>query len=76
MGDPATNESNSPNQQGEIHMAIWRMKRVAQEVGAAPSTIYRWVQAGIFPAPVKIGPRASGWHSEAVVDWEATRPLA
>jgi len=55
---------------------LLRVKQVAQEVGVSEATIYRWVSAGIFPRPVKIGPRASGWHSEDVTQFEANRPLA
>lgn len=42
------------------------------------STWWKWVRAGIAPAPVRIGPRAVAWRSEDIArfvagDFMATR---
>jgi len=56
--------------------SIWRIKKVSDKTAAAPSTIYEWVRKGLFPKPVKLGPRFSGWYSDEVQDWINSRPRA
>ena len=47
-----------------------RLKQVAAIVGLGRSSIYRKVQEGTFPSPIKLGSaRASGWISTEVYDW-------
>jgi len=49
---------------------ILRLKQVAGIVGLGKSSIYRKVQEGTFPPPIKLGSaRASGWISTEVFDW-------
>lgn len=49
---------------------ILRFKQVAALVGLGKSSIYRKVQEGSFPKPIKLGSeRASGWISTEVYDW-------
>lgn len=49
---------------------ILRLKQVAALVGLGKSSIYRKVQEGTFPKPIKLGSvRASGWISTEVYDW-------
>ena len=33
------------------------------------STLWRWVKAGLFPAPVRLGPRSVRWKGSAVRAW-------
>jgi prophage regulatory protein len=47
-----------------------RLKQVAAIVGLGRSSIYRKVQEGTFPPPIKLGgARASGWISTEVYGW-------
>lgn len=49
---------------------VLRLKQVAAVVGLGKSSIYRKVQEGTFPKPIKLGSaRASGWISTEVYDW-------
>lgn len=49
---------------------ILRFRQVAALVGLGKSSIYRKVQEGTFPKPIKLGSaRASGWVSTEVYDW-------
>ena len=49
---------------------ILRLKQVVTTVGLAKSSIYRRIQVGTFPPPIKLGgARASGWLSTAVLEW-------
>jgi prophage regulatory protein len=55
---------------GQDSARILRLKQVAAIVGLGKSSIYRKVQEGTFPAPIKLGSaRASGWISTEVFDW-------
>ena len=40
------------------------------------STIYRGMQEGWFPLPIRIGPRAVRWKLSEIEAWLATRPIA
>jgi prophage regulatory protein len=43
-------------------MAIWRMPAVKAELGhRSDASIYAAVREGLFPQPVRIGQRATGW---------------
>jgi prophage regulatory protein len=44
-----------------------RAEEVAGLMGISKPTLIRWADKGVFPKPVKIGPRAVGWR-ESVVD--------
>lgn len=44
------------------------IKDVCQWLGVARATIYRQMQTGNFPKPVKFG-KASRWEREAVENW-------
>lgn len=46
---------------------------VRRLTGQSAATIYRGVKAGTFPAPVKIGVRASAWVGAEVDAWIAAR---
>lgn len=72
---PATQRYGAPAASGE-HLRgrdgtkILRFKQVAALVGLGKTSIYRKVQEGTFPKPIKLGsPRASGWLSTEVYDW-------
>jgi len=66
---PESTQRNSPF--GERESArILRLKQVVAIVGIGRSSIYRKVQEGTFPSPIKLGSaRASGWISGEVYDW-------
>lgn len=55
-----------------------RLSDVTRRVGLSKSYIYAAIQAGKFPAPVKIGGKASRWRESAIVQWmsaqEKVRP--
>jgi prophage regulatory protein len=53
----------------EIPTKIIRCPAVAAKTGLARSSIYRHVALGSFPAPIKLGPRASGWVDAEIDAW-------
>ena len=48
---------------------LWREPKVLEICGLKRSTMRAYVAAGKFPAPVKIGIRASAWSSTSVMSW-------
>ena len=46
--------------------AILRLPAVKVESGASRSTIYLRIQQGLWPKPVRLGPRSVGWPASEV----------
>ncbi len=53
---------------------MMRLPEVLSLIGVAKSTVYAWMEEGLFPASRKIGPRAVAWPSCTVYWWLETRP--
>ena len=45
------------------------IKEVQIISGKSRSTLYRWINQGIFPKPCKIGPNSVAWPEEVVEKW-------
>jgi len=41
--------------------------------GIAPSTRWQWIKYGLYPKPIKFGPRQARWPIEAIEAYEQTR---
>ena len=52
-----------------IERAILRLSQVESVTGFKKSKIYQMIKEGAFPAPVKMGPKSSGWYSDLVQNW-------
>ncbi len=48
-----------------------RQPQVLAFVPISKSTLWRRVEAGTFPAPVKLSPRVTAWRAEEVRRWIA-----
>lgn len=48
---------------------LLRLREVMAITGLGSSTIYRYIAAGTFPAPVKIGRCTARWRESAVSAW-------
>ena len=53
-----------------------RLPAVISLVGKSRTAIYRDIQAGVFPAPIRIGARSVAWDSTAIENWQADRIAA
>lgn len=40
---------------------ILRLKQISQQTGLPRSTVYDHIARGVFPKPIKLGERISGW---------------
>lgn len=61
-----TNDDNAAHDSGA---GFYRLREVLQLVPVKKSSLFRWVQLGQFPAPYRIGPRASAWSRRQVLEW-------
>ena len=52
-----------------------RMPTVMRLTGLGRSTIYRLIADGIFPSPVRLGPRAVAWRKIDLDRWSEARPV-
>lgn len=52
---------------------ILRLPAVKAETGASRSTIYLRIQQGLWPKPVKLGPRSVGWPANEIAALNAAR---
>ncbi|WP_293332064.1 AlpA family transcriptional regulator [Parvibaculum sp.] len=52
---------------------IFRLPEVRRVTGLSRSTIYSLISDEQFPKPVKLGPRAVGWHSAEIAEWIESR---
>ena len=50
-----------------------RLKKVTEQTGYGPTSIYDKIKAGQFPKPYPLGPRAVGWLSTEVDAWIESR---
>ena len=63
---PTTNANPTTHAPAE---SLLRLPQVEAVVGLKKSKIYSLLQAGQFPAPVRLGPRSVRWKGSAVRAW-------
>lgn len=51
------------------HSVLLRLPQVKARTGLSRSELYRRIAIGAFPAPIKIGARASAWNSIEIERW-------
>jgi len=59
-----------------MSQSILRLPAVRARTGRSRSSIYADIQAGRFPAPIKLGPRSVGWLETDVTRWLESRIAA
>ena len=53
-----------------------RLPVVCRRVGVGKSTLYRWIEAKKFPAPVRLGENTVAWDARAIDEWMRKRIAA
>lgn len=48
---------------------ILRTTELLALIGVSRMTLWRWLKAGTFPQPIKLGTRAVGWRKAEVEEW-------
>ena len=49
-------------------------REVESRFGISKTTVYRLMQCGAFPKPVRIGVRAVRWDESEIAEWVKSRP--
>ena len=53
-----------------------RQRLLLQFVPASRSTLWRWIKAGLFPAPVRLSAGITAWRAEDIHRWIEERATA
>ena len=53
---------------------LLRRMQVEEITGLSRSSIYRLMQTGEFPRPVRVSPAAVRWRETEITDWSESRP--
>ena len=53
-----------------------RLPQVTEKIGLSRSTIYKMMDAGEFPKPIKLTRKAVAWPESAITEWLASHPVA
>lgn len=59
-----------------VNSRILRLPAVLEKTGLGRATVYAHISQGAFPAPIKLGLRASGWVEAEIDHWLAARIAA
>lgn len=54
-------------------MRVLRLEEVIELTGLSRSTIYKYIEDGLFPRSVPLGGRAVAWVDQEVHDWVMAR---
>lgn len=55
---------------------LLRRREVEKITGMSRSSIYRLMNEGEFPRPVRVGPAAVRWKASYIMAWIESRPVA
>ena len=59
-----------------MHDRLLRRRDVERITGMSRASIYRLMQQGDFPRPVKVGSTAVRWKESDIAAWIDSRPVA
>ena len=51
-----------------------KLEEVIGLISLSSATIYRMMSRGEFPRPVQLSERRTGWRSDEIEEWLASRP--
>jgi prophage regulatory protein len=57
-------------------LSVLTFTEVAGLIGVSVSTLYRWISAGTFPSPIRLGPARVGFLASTIDAWLSERPVA
>lgn len=63
MQHTVTQTTNTPTKR------ILNQQYILSSIGVSKTTLWRMINAGKFPAPIKIGERLNGWRVETFEGW-------
>lgn len=60
----------------DIKIKLIHAREVQRICGLSKSTMYRLMRTGLFPEPLKIGPKAVRWREDEIQEWIDSRERA
>lgn len=69
MNQSTSNQVFQTTATSTVEPLLYRMPDVLRMTGLGKTKIYEMMQAGQFPRPLKLGPRAIGWRPQDLKDW-------
>ena len=52
-----------------IDKKVVNLQEILTQLGVSKSTLYRLMEAGMFPKPFKLGVRLNAWRVETIEAW-------
>ncbi|MBA3597951.1 MAG: AlpA family phage regulatory protein [Methylibium sp.] len=52
-----------------VEDALLKIGTVAAVTGSSPTSLYRWLEAGRFPQPIRLSSRCTRWRAGDVTAW-------
>ncbi|HKJ87570.1 MAG TPA: AlpA family transcriptional regulator [Gammaproteobacteria bacterium] len=65
--------NNPPSKAEQAQKRVLRLREVCARYGLSKTSVYRLMEQGEFPQPVRLGPRAVGWRVEDLEAWLENR---
>ncbi|WP_421201695.1 helix-turn-helix transcriptional regulator [Aeromonas enteropelogenes] len=59
----------SYGRQGGLIMKLLKLKDVIAMTSLSKASVYRQMNAGTFPLPIRIGPRSVSWILSEIEEW-------
>ena len=59
-----------------MEQQLLTMRQVSERIGFTQQSVYRWITAGTFPAPLKVGSRAIRFRLAEIEEWESRQERA
>jgi prophage regulatory protein len=66
MQQTISNHTNTPKR-------ILNQRDILASLGVSKTTLWRMINAGTFPTPLKLGERLNGWKVETFEQWLTTK---
>lgn len=60
----------------ELDMQVLRLQKVLEKTGDSRSGLYAKIAKNLFPKPIKLSTRQSGWLASEVDEWIQSRIVA
>jgi prophage regulatory protein len=52
---------------------ILRPAQLAEKLGCTRTSLYKWMDAGILPKPIRLGHASVGWRESVIEAWLTAR---
>jgi len=68
--------ASGPEERSQVTNRVIDLDEVMRRTTLSRSTIYDWMEKGLFPGSIELGPRRVGWLESHIDSWIAQRAAA